>query len=285
MCNAVNHWQPCFCGFGGDTGGGGGRRGRGRSSFVATAEPECIGWTEQSRGTVDSYVNPNARCPECGAPVFFYRSPYDGRVYFDELGWPWPKHWCTDNSRGKAPRGPAPGLVPKVEPAWRHEGWHPILSANARWRDEHMRITGRFQDEFLELHFLESEAFDPDSPVLLREQVGKPDFFEMTLLRSNPADVEPKKSIAFRARLAHAGDETLRKAALDEPGAIGQIGEYILWELDDPTGARPYLERAVAGGVIDAAFDLIIAKVFSTPKSRWQRTPVGFQAFLEPVGM
>jgi hypothetical protein len=37
--------------------------------------------------------------PECGADVFFYRSPYNGRVYFNALGWPWPKHGSTDNGR------------------------------------------------------------------------------------------------------------------------------------------------------------------------------------------
>jgi hypothetical protein len=47
-------------------------------------------------GTVESHVNPNAHCPVCGAAVYFDRSPYDGRVFFDELGWPWPKHPCTD---------------------------------------------------------------------------------------------------------------------------------------------------------------------------------------------
>jgi hypothetical protein len=28
--------------------------------------------------------------------VYFYQSPYGGRVFFDELGPPWPKHPCTD---------------------------------------------------------------------------------------------------------------------------------------------------------------------------------------------
>lgn len=46
---------------------------------------------------LDSFVNPNARCPVCGDPVFFYQSRYGGRVFFDDLGWPWPKHPCTDN--------------------------------------------------------------------------------------------------------------------------------------------------------------------------------------------
>jgi hypothetical protein len=52
-------------------------------------------------GSVVSYVNPNARCPVCGETVFFYQSPFGGRVFFDALGWPWPKHGCTDNAQSQ----------------------------------------------------------------------------------------------------------------------------------------------------------------------------------------
>src|ERR1700716_1345861 len=101
MCNAHNHSWDCPCGFGGDTGGGGRRGGGYRSPFVAEYVlygASSGGWARDRDGTGASYVNPNAHCPKCGAPVYFYRSPYDGRVFFDELGWPWPKHPCTDNS-------------------------------------------------------------------------------------------------------------------------------------------------------------------------------------------
>ncbi|CAG1011162.1 hypothetical protein BURK2_04192 [Burkholderiales bacterium] len=86
-CNGWNHPPGCDCGWGGDTGGGGG----GRYQI-----PVSI-WTSRYRD-LDSYVNPNATCPVCGAAVFFYQSPFGGRVFFDELGPPWPKHPCTDSS-------------------------------------------------------------------------------------------------------------------------------------------------------------------------------------------
>lgn len=44
------------------------------------------------------FVSPNANCPVCGDPVFFYQNEYGSRVFFDELGPPWPKHPCTDNA-------------------------------------------------------------------------------------------------------------------------------------------------------------------------------------------
>lgn len=43
------------------------------------------------------WISPNASCPVCGAAVYFYANQYGSRVFFDDLGPPWPKHPCTDN--------------------------------------------------------------------------------------------------------------------------------------------------------------------------------------------
>jgi hypothetical protein len=42
------------------------------------------------------FINPNVNCPICSKPVFFYRNSHGSRVFFDELGPPWPKHCCMD---------------------------------------------------------------------------------------------------------------------------------------------------------------------------------------------
>lgn len=42
------------------------------------------------------FVTPNATCPVCKASVYFYSNASGSRVFFDELGPPWPKHPCTD---------------------------------------------------------------------------------------------------------------------------------------------------------------------------------------------
>jgi hypothetical protein len=47
-------------------------------------------------GTTAAFVNPNAKCPVCGVSVFYYQNEHGSRVFFDELGPPWPKHPCTD---------------------------------------------------------------------------------------------------------------------------------------------------------------------------------------------
>lgn len=50
---------------------------------------------------------PNAECPVCGQSVYFVQPENGGRVFFDELGPPWPKHPCTDNGQSAvfAPAG------------------------------------------------------------------------------------------------------------------------------------------------------------------------------------
>ena len=80
----------------------------------------------RQRLTFESYANPNATCPKCGARVAFYQSPYGGRVYFDYLGWPWPKHPCTDSSLTR--NTPTSGQISTVAPSfrWQLEGWIPV---------------------------------------------------------------------------------------------------------------------------------------------------------------
>jgi hypothetical protein len=97
-CNGWNHPPDCRCGWGGDTGGRGRYGSQGAASSIRRIRvPDGLEWSLDRKPSTQSYVNPNARCPVCGEAVFFYRSPYGGRVFFDDLGPPWPKHPCTDN--------------------------------------------------------------------------------------------------------------------------------------------------------------------------------------------
>jgi len=93
VCNAHNHSESCTCGFGGSGRGEGAPRYNRSEPFTRNL------WTVSTDRPFDSFVNPNAICPVCSAPVFFYQSSDGGRVFFDELGYPWLKHPCTDNVR------------------------------------------------------------------------------------------------------------------------------------------------------------------------------------------
>jgi hypothetical protein len=77
---------------------------RSSSRYSATngrSSPSILPISDSVHGTpitiFASFTDPNATCPICGARVFYYESPYGGRVFFDELGPPWPKHPCTDS--------------------------------------------------------------------------------------------------------------------------------------------------------------------------------------------
>lgn len=63
---------------------------------------------ESARSIAACYVNPNARCPECNAGVYFYANEHGSRVFFDHLGPPWPKHSCTDIPRDYVPKDRSP---------------------------------------------------------------------------------------------------------------------------------------------------------------------------------
>jgi hypothetical protein len=124
-CNAWNHPAGCACGWGGVNYG-----------HAATPAQESL-----SRATARliwrSFVSPNARCPECKDLVYFYQSENGGRVFFDDLGPPWPKHPCTDRRTWEWPAGTGFRLKEDEAreatrpPDWQREGWVPV--AMVKW--------------------------------------------------------------------------------------------------------------------------------------------------------
>lgn len=111
-----NHYSNCWCGWCVKPGSGAWRSrpfapvGRpGSSPHEARVILEGYGAT---RGYYACFVNPNATCPVCGASVYYYENSHGSRVFFDELGKPWPVHGCTSErpvAVGKAitPRPPS----------------------------------------------------------------------------------------------------------------------------------------------------------------------------------
>ena len=123
MCNAWNHPIGCTCGWGGDGHLGGGQGGSEWNNI------NLVHWNIfENKNLFVSYTNPNAKCPVCGASVFYYKSPNGGRVFFDELGPPWPKHPCTDtDSKPNYPISyiPYSGFSLNESTKWSIEKWNP----------------------------------------------------------------------------------------------------------------------------------------------------------------
>lgn len=107
-----NHYPWCKCGW--CAGGGNGNTGSiSKGSATSKSKPAyteaeklSAALTLKAHGASSysrCFVNPNASCPVCGQQVFYYSNGHGSRVFFDELGKPWPKHPCTDNGRLPAP--------------------------------------------------------------------------------------------------------------------------------------------------------------------------------------
>jgi hypothetical protein len=74
---------------------------------------------------ISSYTIPNAKCPVCGEAVFFYQSPNGGRVFFDELGPPWPKHGCVQTSNQPIPFQTL--IHQNLTYTWQQSDWMPFI--------------------------------------------------------------------------------------------------------------------------------------------------------------
>ncbi|GKQ46271.1 hypothetical protein [Pseudomonas syringae] len=147
MSNAWNHPKNCSCGWGYD-----GHTGRSTNAFSAAVIQN--GWLISLTNIYHSYVNPNASCPVCGGAVFFYQSATGGRVFFDELGPPWPKHPCTDtNSRPGAapPSSRTAGQLNVYD--WQRAGWQPFVIESVVGIDkDYLKLTGVRQGLHLSLY-------------------------------------------------------------------------------------------------------------------------------------
>jgi len=70
----------------------------------------------------ESFINPNALCPVCRASVFYYENPAGSKVFFDDLGPPWPKHPCTDNGYNLSDC-----IGRRHSSSWLEQGWKPLF--------------------------------------------------------------------------------------------------------------------------------------------------------------
>lgn len=121
MCNAFNHPPNCSCGWGGVWYGS--NSDEGSWLFNKEPRPRKLG---RQRGTHENPTGgstvPNSKCPVCGDSVFYYESPYGGRVFFDDLGPPWPKHPCTSGDKSLAP-------IARPRP-WQKRDWKHLSSVS-----------------------------------------------------------------------------------------------------------------------------------------------------------
>ncbi|TPK87010.1 hypothetical protein FJ936_06585 [Mesorhizobium sp. B2-4-13] len=229
-----NHYSNCTCGWCVNNG----RRRRDRSQVAADLrvhDARLLLGRNAVRTASACYVNPNARCPVCGDAVFFYANRQGSRVYFDELGHPWPKHPCTDNPSHRIAPGPvvvtppvrrsrgltldlvAAGVTARLfdAPGSSNPGWRLMVVVSTESRDER--------------HVVVAEAVDKEN--------GKRMFGYLA----------PEALIAAGDFVSVKGDiisflhpETLSHVTFMDGTAIGQaVDEHVAPHLPAPERVRP----------------------------------------------
>ena len=224
MCNAWNHPIDCACGWGGS--GHHGRFSEIANQTQASGLRSQLEWESQKfQSEVKSYINPNARCPVCSAPVFFYQSPEGGRVFFDELGPPWHKHPCTEVRQlpleGKAhTSGPTTIQVSDLpEPkryAWQNNEWEPFVCetiAAVPPDAQCTAISGLRRGAKLVLFILESD-FTPRAPYLVKYRDASTYF--LATVQSRKGICEAFNAIAYRHLLDALRSKRSKPAANSE---------------------------------------------------------------------
>lgn len=200
-CNAWNHPPGCDCGWGGVSYG---------FSSPAPVAPRPV-----------SFTRPNAHCPICGAEVFFYRSENGGAVYFDDLGWPWPKHPCMDSATAPTNRRTGAAPAPVQERAATAEddedAWTAFEILTVRREGGMTLVVGRIDDQsaLVSLGILQDIDTGRGIPGFLRAKPERRGVVDLTTLsRLDPVVVDAYLDCPEFDEL-HAWRAALEGSALD----------------------------------------------------------------------
>lgn len=188
-CNANGHPPDCNCGWGG----------------VFHQASTSLGYGPGYWSQPNSHTIPNANCPICGKSVFFYRSPDSGRVFFDSLGPPWPKHPCTDTSTSQRSGQSFTGYDTR-------EGWWPFLcSAIAEGKDGQGCVLYNTEDRGLYVN-TQPNRFSLDTPIWIRRRDENRAPYQVSTLRTIDGKTTEVRFEAFK-NFAALRDERLRSGA------------------------------------------------------------------------
>ena len=199
-CNAWNHPANCPCGFRGGHGYGTGRATYVPQVQVHVSRPRSgADWSIRTGTTYAEYVNPNARCPVCKGQVYFIAFENGSRVFFNHLGWPWPKHSCTDRknlahdpdlrlisfndhgiglSEKASAEAAAKGVPDNRNPS--QPPWRPLIFEHGSVQGKQALFKRRKPEPYLPGDVLTFEsAFDPASPLFWRPVLLFPGLIEI----------------------------------------------------------------------------------------------------------
>jgi hypothetical protein len=215
--------------------------------------------------------------------VFFYQSSDGGRVFFDDLGPPWPKHPCTDNRSIPRKIAPSAFLGKRTDIArsykWQLDGWKPFfISSVSRVDKTILQMNGNSENKSLSVFFCKEINSSDVSPPITNESIAylrkeNEETYEISLTISVPprhmtaraftsllatrsaADATQEggaASVAERARARYHRDRAAQEDLLLLV-ARHEIGDPEAPPF--PANLAPRLEAAVAsrGGIVEWA--------------------------------
>ena len=248
MCNASNHSPSCRCGFGGDGHSGSSANslaGFGHaSSFRYQTTSASSTWFLNSKPTHESFTKPQAKCPVCGQAVYYYKSPYGGSAYFDELGISWPKHPCTDTMIRSRPF-PMQGNIFSITkntgiPVWQSQGWLPVIVAGVITTDTCLllKLKGLKGEPTTFFGCPIESGVNVGSPTFVRNTGRDSDKLEVSTITSDGGHpgVIPKTLIGYPECYTENGFHDWKKAIEGDSKAQNRLGMIFSFANDTPLG-------------------------------------------------
>jgi hypothetical protein len=223
-----NHYSWCMCGWCYKTGSNGYSRKRTSDEIDHQSAERTTAGTGANRSYSACFVVPNALCPVCGASVYYYQNEHGSRVFFDELGWPWPKHPCTDNSdsarfspTSKVPRARTMEGILEIVRAAQQIDFDPAVKfrfafGNSPW--DLLSVTEVARRGFE--NFIKAQSISPylDEPVFITFVSAKiapavGDFFGFNGEEVSLLEAETLQSKRLKARLITAAEFPLSRGS------------------------------------------------------------------------
>lgn len=224
-CNAWNHPPNCSCGWGGvwygsNNGGDG-------WLFNKRNKKRSLGYQKATSDTLSGgYTDPNAFCPVCGVAVYFYESPYGGRIFFDELGPPWPKHPCTYHG---ALKYESKGV------SWHKDGWNSLSAVFVELIQSDKKIysiKGRSDGTSYQFYFLSQKPVIAD--IVRYKNTDQPGAFLLSVLFYDPP-TNSWNTVDIRA-------STSKEATLNE-GVFASFKQTSISQKKEPVYQSPNLNK------------------------------------------
>ena len=231
-CNAWNHSLSCNCGWGGNGNGYAGER---TSHAIEGLHFNIRDYASDGSWREAWSQNPNAICPVCGEAVFFIQPRHGGRVFFDELGPPWPKHPCTDNP-ARPVYAPRPGTLTRP---YHNSDWDLLAETEFEKKTVGWLVKGKHQEakRSIRLQLPDGDFGAPSLPFMVKRD-NVTGLYQCAFL-SEQARPGALLDVTLTAYPALTSVKTWKKALAGDADAMVILGKAHSFDLDDkPNGLQ-----------------------------------------------